>query len=253
MTAPSGASPSPRRATRSGLGNNPEYAPAAYRLSYSSMVTPPTVYDYHPGRRTGWRRSRSSASPRATIPANMSTERIMVPDARRPADPGLDRLPARLRAERPGPALPLRLRRLRHRHAAGLQHQPHLSLLDRGYAFAIAHIRGGDDMGYQWYLDGKLDRRTNTFNDFVDAARGLIAQRLHARRPDRDPGRLGRRRADGRGGQSGDPSCGARWSPTCRSSTCVNTMLDETPAADPGRVERMGQSDHRRRPRSATC
>ena len=50
------------------------------------------------------------------------------------------------------------------------------SLLDRGYAFAIAHIRGGDEMGYQWYLDGKLDQRTNTFNDFVDAARGLIAR-----------------------------------------------------------------------------
>ena len=47
--------------------------------------------------------------------------------ARRPADPGLDRLPARLRAQRPGPALPLRLRRLRHRDAAELQHQPLLA------------------------------------------------------------------------------------------------------------------------------
>ena len=49
-----------------------------------------------------------------------------------------------------------------------------LSLVDRGFAYAIAHIRGGDDLGYQWYLDGKLTRRTNTFHDFVDAARGLI-------------------------------------------------------------------------------
>ncbi|HNU77466.1 MAG TPA: prolyl oligopeptidase family serine peptidase, partial [Prolixibacteraceae bacterium] len=49
-----------------------------------------------------------------------------------------------------------------------------LSLVDRGFAYAIAHIRGGDDLGYQWYLDGKLMKRTNTFNDFVDAARGLI-------------------------------------------------------------------------------
>ena len=42
-------------------------------------------------------------------------------------------------------------------------------------AFAIAHIRGGDDLGYQWYLDGKLTKRTNTFNDFVDVAKGLNA------------------------------------------------------------------------------
>jgi len=50
-----------------------------------------------------------------------------------------------------------------------------LSLLDRGFAFAIAHIRGGDDLGQQWYHDGKLTKRLNTFNDFVDVAKGLIA------------------------------------------------------------------------------
>jgi oligopeptidase B len=50
-----------------------------------------------------------------------------------------------------------------------------LSLLDRGYAFAIAHIRGGDDLGYDWYLKGKAKHRWNTFHDFVDAAQGLIA------------------------------------------------------------------------------
>jgi oligopeptidase B len=49
-----------------------------------------------------------------------------------------------------------------------------LSLLDRGFAFAYAHVRGGDEMGYQWYLDGKLDKRTNTFNDFIDVAEHLI-------------------------------------------------------------------------------
>jgi oligopeptidase B len=49
-----------------------------------------------------------------------------------------------------------------------------LSYLDRGFAYAIAHIRGGDDLGQQWQLDGKLKKRTNTFNDFVDSAKGLI-------------------------------------------------------------------------------
>jgi oligopeptidase B len=51
-----------------------------------------------------------------------------------------------------------------------------VSLLDRGFAYAIAHIRGGDELGYGWYEAGKLDRRTNTFNDFIDAARYLIKE-----------------------------------------------------------------------------
>ena len=49
-----------------------------------------------------------------------------------------------------------------------------LSLVDRGMIYAIAHVRGGTDKGYGWYLDGKLDRKMNTFNDFVDAGRALI-------------------------------------------------------------------------------
>ena len=95
-----------------------------------------------------------------------------------------------------------------------------ISLLDRGWACAIAHIRGGDDLGYKWFLDGKLTKRTNTFNDFVDVAKGLVAAKFTQRRADRDQRRLGGRRADGRGGQLATPSCGARWSPTCRSSMC---------------------------------
>jgi oligopeptidase B len=48
-----------------------------------------------------------------------------------------------------------------------------LSLIDRGFIFAVAHIRGGMAKGYQWYLDGKLEKKPNTFNDFVDVGRGL--------------------------------------------------------------------------------
>ena len=49
-----------------------------------------------------------------------------------------------------------------------------LSLVDRGFVYAIAHIRGGMSKGYQWYLDGKLASKTNTFNDFVDAGTALV-------------------------------------------------------------------------------
>ncbi len=49
-----------------------------------------------------------------------------------------------------------------------------LSLLDRGFVFAIAHIRGGQEMGRQWYEDGKLLRKKNTFNDFIDCGHFLV-------------------------------------------------------------------------------
>ncbi len=51
-----------------------------------------------------------------------------------------------------------------------------LSLLDRGFGFAVAHIRGGQMMGRQWYEDGKMFKKQNTFNDFVDCAKYLIAE-----------------------------------------------------------------------------
>ena len=52
-----------------------------------------------------------------------------------------------------------------------------LSLVDRGFVYAIAHIRGGADKGWSWYLDGKRENKTNTFDDFVAAARTLIERR----------------------------------------------------------------------------
>ena len=52
-----------------------------------------------------------------------------------------------------------------------------LSLLDRGFVFAIAHIRGGEDLGRQWYEDGKLLKKKNTFTDFIDCSKHVIAQK----------------------------------------------------------------------------
>lgn len=53
-----------------------------------------------------------------------------------------------------------------------------LSLLDRGFVFAIAHIRGGEEMGRQWYEDGKLLKKKNTFNDFIDCAEHLLKEKF---------------------------------------------------------------------------
>src|SRR5687767_15320027 len=58
-----------------------------------------------------------------------------------------------------------------------------LSLVDRGFVYAIAHVRGGQEMGRQWYDDGKMLRKMNTFNDFIDAAEYLVKSGYT--RPDR--------------------------------------------------------------------
>ena len=220
-----------------GLGNNPEYAPAAYRLSYSSMVTPPTVYDYHPAE-DRLESLKVQAIPSGYDPSNYVTERITV-RARDGAQVPVS-IVTRRGFERNGQA-PLYLYAY---GAYGIATPPgfstnRFSLLDRGYAFAIAHIRGGDDMGYQWYLDGKLDRRTNTFNDFVDAARGLIAQNYT---------RAGRIAIQG--GSAGGELMGAvvnsdpeLWGAVVADVPfvdVVNTMLDDTLPLTPGEWNEWG-------------
>jgi len=56
-----------------------------------------------------------------------------------------------------------------------------LSLVDRGFVYAIAHVRGGTDKGWRWYLDGKRDKKVNTFTDFIAAGEALIAAGFTAR------------------------------------------------------------------------
>jgi oligopeptidase B len=60
---------------------------------------------------------------------------------------------------------------------------PRLSLIDRGFVYALAHIRGGQELGRQWYEDGKLLKKKNTFTDFIDSAKFLIGQNYTS--PDR--------------------------------------------------------------------
>jgi oligopeptidase B len=154
------------------FAGNPEFAPASYRLSYSSMVTPLTVYDYHP--ETAQLEVRKVQEVPSGYDASLYTsERLMVP-----ARDG-KKVPVSV-VYRKGFAKDGGGRLFLYGYGAyGIAIPPafstsRISLLDRGYAYAIAHIRGGDDLGYGWFLDGKLDKRPNSFNDFVDVARGLI-------------------------------------------------------------------------------
>ncbi len=73
-----------------------------------------------------------------------------------------------------------------------------LSLLDRGFVYAIAHIRGGQEMGRGWYEDGKLLKKKNTFTDFIDCAEYLVAREFTDPRPALRRGGQRRRAAHGR-------------------------------------------------------
>jgi oligopeptidase B len=166
--------PFPEASYTASLSGNPEFAPAAYRISYSSMVTPATVFDFDP--KTGRLETlKVQEVPSGYDPSQYATERLTI-TARDGAKVPVS-IVYKKGFEKNGAGKVF----LYSYGAYGIAIPPsfssnRLSLLDRGYAYAIAHIRGGDDLGYQWFLDGKLTKRTNTFNDFVDVAKGLVAE-----------------------------------------------------------------------------
>ena len=162
----------PEPSYAAGLSSNPEYAVTTLRIDYESMVTPATDYDYHVAEKR-LETLKVQQIPSGYDASQYETERIMI-TARDGVQVPISILTKK--GFKKDGSQPLHLYAY---GAYGMATPPdfsanRLSLVDRGFAYAIAHIRGGDDLGYQWYLDGKLMKRTNTFNDFVDAARGLI-------------------------------------------------------------------------------
>ena len=164
----------PESAYTVGIDANPEFETGTLRLEYSSMVTPTTVFDYHIDTKELEVRKVQQV-PSGYEALEYVTERVLVA-ARDGAH-----VPASVVRHKDTPVDGTAPLYLYGYGAYGLAMPPsfsttRLSLLDRGFIFAIAHIRGGDDLGYHWYEAGKLDRRANTFNDFVDVARGLVEQ-----------------------------------------------------------------------------
>jgi oligopeptidase B len=213
------------------LASNPEFAPAAYRINYSSMVTPSTVYDYNP-KTDQLTTLKVQEIPSGYDPSQYVTERLMLP-----ARDG-KKVPVSIvykKGYRKDGSQPLFLYAY---GAYGYAIPPsfsstRLSLLDRGFAYAIAHIRGGDDMGYGWYLDGTAKNRWNTFHDFVDAAKGLNAAGF-AR-----PGKIAIQGGSAGGKLMGvvvntDPQLWGAVIADVPFVDVVNTMIDDTLPLTPG-------------------
>ena len=151
-----------------------EFETATLRFVYSSMTTPQQTFDYD--MRTRARTLRKTREvPSGHEPADYVTRRLTAT--------GHDgaRVPVSLLYRRTTPldgTAPLLLYGYgAYGHAIPAAFSTNrLSLVDRGFVYAIAHVRGGSDCGYGWYLDGKLARKTNTFADFTAAAEHLIAE-----------------------------------------------------------------------------
>lgn len=156
------------------IGNNPEFSQQHLRLNYESMVTPDSIYDYQLADES-LKLRKEQLIPSGYDKSLYTTQRLMAK-----ARDGVQ-VPITLvykNGFKQDGTHPLYLYGYG-AYAAGIGPDfsaTRLSLLNRGFVYAYAHVRGGDEMGYQWYLDGKLDKRTNTFNDFVDVAKYLIEQ-----------------------------------------------------------------------------
>jgi oligopeptidase B len=157
-----------------GTGSNPEWAPPLLRLGYASFVTPGTVYDYDIASGELLLRKRQPVLG-GYEPADYAEARVWAT-----AQDGTQ-IPISVvwkRSFGDAGAAPRAL----HLYGYGsYEHSidpgfsvPRLSLLDRGVVFAVAHVRGGGEMGRQWYEDGKTLAKRNTFTDFVDSALHLI-------------------------------------------------------------------------------
>ena len=154
-----------------GMSVGYEFDTTSFRLSYASPTTPQQTFDYDLASAERVLR-KTQEIPSGHDPSAYAVERILVPS-------------------RDGVEIPVTL--LRHKDTprdgsaplllygygsygitmpASFRTTP-LSLVDRGMIWAIAHIRGSKAKGYQWYLDGKLEKKPNTFNDYVDVGRYL--------------------------------------------------------------------------------
>jgi oligopeptidase B len=219
----------PEASYEASLGDNPEWDMSVLRVGYESMVSPASSYDYDVATRS-LKLLKVQEIPSGYDASLYETARLEI-------------------AARDGTMVPVSVVWRKDRAPGGPLHlygygaygiaigpgfsTTRLSLVDRGFAYAIAHIRGGDDLGRAWYKAGKLEARTNTFNDFVDVAKGLIERGFTA------PGKISIS-----GGSAGGELMGAvinsdpdLWGAVVAHVPFVdvlNTMLDEELPLTPG-------------------
>lgn len=161
------------------LDDNREIGAKALRYRYSSLTTPGSVFDVD--LETGERTLRKTDFAGADFDASKYTSEFLWIDARDGARVPVSVLyPKGMRKDGTAPSL------IYSYGSYGISSDPSfrgnwLSLVDRGFVVAIPHIRGGQEMGREWYEQGRLLNKKNTFNDFIDATRALVARKYIAK------------------------------------------------------------------------
>jgi oligopeptidase B len=208
-----------------GLGNNPEYDQTKVQITYSSFVTPDSVYEYD--LKTNERTLlKQKEIPAGHKPEDYAVERITATSADGAKVPVS--ILTKKGIPRDGTAACLLYGYGSYGATTDVDFDPTvLSLLDRGVVFAVGHIRGSADLGRTWYDDGKMMKKRNTFSDFAACADALVAEKF-----------CSRDRLAIQGGSAGGLLVGATINlrpDLCKAAVLevpfldvVNTMLDET-------------------------
>lgn len=161
-----------------GLANNPEYDTPFIRYSYSSMITPSSTYEFDLKSR------KSELIKQQEIPSGYDKTQYETTRVWATARDGV-KVPISIVMKK-GTKLDGRSPMLLYAYGSyGSSMTPdfsssRFSLVDRGMIYAITHIRGGSELGEKWRQDGRMFKKKNTFNDFVDSAKWLIANKYTA-------------------------------------------------------------------------
>lgn len=157
------------------IGSNPDYNSKTLRYIYTSMTTPVSVYDYHMDTR-----AKTLMKQQEVVGGynreEYTTERLYATATDGTQVPISLVYKKGLKKDGNAPLLLYAYGSYGHSMDASFSSN-NLSLLNRGFVFAIAHIRGGQEMGREWYEDGKLMKKMNTFTDFIDCGKFLIAEK----------------------------------------------------------------------------
>jgi oligopeptidase B len=157
------------------ISTNPDYNTDVMRFNYTSLTTPNSVYDYNMVS-SEKKLMKQQEVVGGYNPKDYQTERLLATAKDGTKIPISIVYKKGFPKDGNGPLL------LYAYGSYGISSDPYfssirLSLLNRGFAFAIAHIRGGQELGRYWYEDGKMQKKKNTFTDFIDCADFLINEK----------------------------------------------------------------------------
>ncbi|TYC52257.1 S9 family peptidase [Rhodobacterales bacterium] len=161
-----------------GLGDGYEFDTTTIRFSYSSMTTPSQTFDYNVETRERVLRKEQEI-PSGHNSEDYVTRRLMAPAADGETVPVSVLYRKDTKLDGSAPLLLYGYGSYGITVSASFNTNC-LSLVDRGFVYAIAHIRGGKDKGFRWYKDGRRENKKNTFTDFISAADHLVAEKFTA-------------------------------------------------------------------------